>query len=117
MLTAIQMLIFLVSVVTRAYKGLQDPRHTCSRTGYLINVFGCPVLWWSKLEIKIALSTMEVKYVALSQSCKDLFPIINLVVELSKALQLSPDSVDQMHVKSTKNTWVLSLLLVLYLIV
>ncbi|KAL7477475.1 hypothetical protein ACHAW6_003283 [Cyclotella cf. meneghiniana] len=65
------------------YNDLQDPHHACSCTGYLINVFGCPVLWLSKLQIKIALSTMEAKYMALRPSCKDLFPIINLVVELS----------------------------------
>jgi hypothetical protein len=42
---------------------------------------------------------MEAEYVALSQSCKDLFPIMDLVGELSEALNLSPDNVGLMHVK------------------
>jgi hypothetical protein len=77
----------------------QDPHCARSRTGYVINVFGCPVLWRSKLQTEIALSTMEAEYVALSQSCKDLFPIMDLVGELSEALNLSPDKVGRMHVK------------------
>jgi hypothetical protein len=76
----------------------QDPHCARSRTGYAINVFGCPVLWHSKLQTEIALSTMEAEYVALSQSCKDLFPIMDLVGELSEALNLSPDNVGLMHV-------------------
>eukprot|EP00956_Cyclotella_meneghiniana_P013545 scaffold19631_cov45-Cyclotella_meneghiniana.AAC.1 len=37
----------------------QDPHCVRSRTGYVILVAGCPVLWKSKLQTKIALSTME----------------------------------------------------------
>ncbi|KAL7478975.1 hypothetical protein ACHAW6_005971, partial [Cyclotella cf. meneghiniana] len=77
----------------------QDPHCARSRTGYVINVFGCPVLWRSKLQTEIALSTMEAEYIALSQSCKDFIPIMDLVGELSKALNLSPDKVGHMHVK------------------
>eukprot|EP00804_Cyclotella_cryptica_P008406 CCRYP_003924-RA/>CCRYP_003924-RA protein AED:0.27 eAED:0.27 QI:0/0/0/1/0/0/2/0/265 len=46
----------------------QDPHCTRSRTGYLITVFDCPVLWKLKLQTEIALSTMEAKYLALSTS-------------------------------------------------
>jgi hypothetical protein len=77
----------------------QDPHCAQSRTSYVINVFGCPVLWCSKLQTEIALSTVEAEYVALSQSCKDLFSIMDLVGELSEALNLSPDKVGCMHVK------------------
>ncbi|KAL7480099.1 hypothetical protein ACHAW6_005808 [Cyclotella cf. meneghiniana] len=54
----------------------QDPHYTHSRTGFLIIVFNCSILWKSKLQREIALSTMEAEYVALSTSCKDLFPIV-----------------------------------------
>jgi hypothetical protein len=37
-----------------------------SRTGYVILFANCPVLWVSKLQTKVALSTTEAKYIALS---------------------------------------------------
>jgi hypothetical protein len=51
----------------------QDPHCVRSRTGYVICLADCPVLWKSKLQTEIALSTMESKHVALSTSCHDLF--------------------------------------------
>jgi hypothetical protein len=61
----------------------QDPHCVRSWTGYVILLAGCPVLWKSKLQTEIALSTMEAEYVALSQSCKDLFPLLDQIKELS----------------------------------
>eukprot|EP00804_Cyclotella_cryptica_P026596 CCRYP_014020-RA/>CCRYP_014020-RA protein AED:0.15 eAED:0.08 QI:0/0/0/0.75/0/0/4/0/791 len=58
----------------------QDPHCARSHTGYLITVFNYPVLWKSKLQTEIALSTMEAECVALSTSCKDLFPIVDLIL-------------------------------------
>jgi hypothetical protein len=59
----------------------QDPHCVRSRTGYVICVVNCPVLWKSKLPTEIALSTMEAEYVALSTSCHDLFPLIDITNE------------------------------------
>ena len=59
-----------------------DPHCVRSRTGYVINLSNCPVLWKSKLQTEIALSTMEAEYVALSTSCKDLFPLIDVTQEI-----------------------------------
>jgi hypothetical protein len=42
----------------------------------------CPVLWKNKLQTEIALSTMEEEYVALSTSCSDLCPLIDIAKEL-----------------------------------
>ena len=42
----------------------------------------CPILWASKLQTEIALSTLHAEYVALSQSLRDLLPIKELVIEL-----------------------------------
>ena len=53
-----------------------------SRTGYVICLANCPVLWKSKLQTEIALSTMEAEYVALSTSCRDLFPLIDITNEI-----------------------------------
>jgi hypothetical protein len=51
-----------------------DPQCACSRTGYVIMAFDCPVLWYSCLQTEIALSTVEAEYVAISMACKDLLP-------------------------------------------
>jgi hypothetical protein len=81
------------------HKHPQDPHCVRSRTGYVILLAGCPVLWKSKLQTEIALSTMEAKYVALSQSRKDLFPLLDQIKELSEAVGLSPSEVTNMHIK------------------
>jgi hypothetical protein len=39
-----------------------------SCTGYMIMYYGVPLLWMSKMQTRIAMSTMEAKYIALSQS-------------------------------------------------
>ncbi len=43
-----------------------DPHCVRSCTGYVICLSDCPVLWISKLQTEIALSTMEAEYVLLS---------------------------------------------------
>ena len=63
----------------------QDPHCVCSWTGYVICLSNCPVLWKSKLQTEIALSTMEAEYVALSTLCRDLFPLIELTNKLCAA--------------------------------
>ncbi len=55
-----------------------DPHCVRSCTGYVICLANCPVIWKSKLQTEIALSTMEARYVALSSSCRNLFPLIDI---------------------------------------
>ena len=43
-----------------------DPATAKSRTGYVIKYAGCPVIWQSKLQTEVTLSTTEAEYVALS---------------------------------------------------
>ena len=85
----------------------RDDRHNphCvrSRSGYVINLSNCPVLWKSKLQTEIALSTMEAEYVALSASCKDLFPLIDVTQEICSTFGshfgLTLQSKTDMHIK------------------
>jgi hypothetical protein len=42
---------------------------------------------------------MEDEYVALSTSCKDLFPLLDLIRELSAAVKLPMDKHSNMHIK------------------
>lgn len=54
------------------------------RTGYIIFFAGCPVLWVSKLQTQVALSTTEAEYIALSKSLRDMIPVMELLKELKK---------------------------------
>ena len=81
------------------YESPHDPHCVRSRTGYLITLCNCPVIWVSKLQTAIALSTMEAEYIALSQACRDLFPIIDLVNELSQVLNHASPSSPRLHIR------------------
>lgn len=61
-----------------------DPLSVVSRTGYVIFYMGCPVVWVSKMQSEISLSTTESEYIALSQSLRDVIPFMNVVNELNK---------------------------------
>jgi hypothetical protein len=53
-----------------------------SRTGYVIKYCDVPILWVSKIQTQIELSTMEAEYIALSQSMRDLIPIREILKEI-----------------------------------
>jgi hypothetical protein len=65
-----------------------DPISIKSKTGYVISFASCPVLWSSKLQTEIALSTTEAEYIAMSQASRDLIPMWDLLIEFSKATKL-----------------------------
>ena len=49
-----------------------DPICVKSRTGFLITLGKVPLIWGSRLQSEIALSTMESEYIALSQAMREL---------------------------------------------
>ena len=61
-----------------------DPLSVHSRTGFCIFYAGCPILWKSKIQSIIALSTTEAEYVALSTALREVINIIHLLDELTK---------------------------------
>ncbi len=82
--------------------GYEHPQEThCARSqmSFVICLLGCPVLWKSSLQTEISLSTIEAEYVALSTSCEDLFPIIDLVRELGGCLGLPVMPNSNLHVR------------------
>ena len=85
------------------YDDPQDPHCVRSRTGYVITLCGCPVLWASKLQTEIALSTMEAEYIALSTACKDLFPLIDLIQELGGCVGLDINKTANLHTRIHKD--------------
>ena len=81
------------------YEDVQDPHCARSRTGYVILAFRCPVLWVSRMQTELALSTMEAEYVAMSTACKDLFPVVDVIRSLSVAVGLGDDFDTRFHIK------------------
>ena len=68
-----------------------DPVCVKSRTGYVVTIANCPLLWVSKLQTEHALSTLHAEYVALSQSIRDLIPLKEIIQEVVDALGLPQD--------------------------
>ena len=64
-----------------------DPSTAKSRTGYVIMYGGCPVVWASKLQREVALSTTEAEYAALSESLREVINLMQLLDESKEQLQ------------------------------
>jgi hypothetical protein len=71
------------------YEDHNDPSCVKSRTGYIINIANCPVIWKSKLQSCIASSSMEAEYNALSMVMHDVLPLCNLTIKISKGAGIS----------------------------
>ncbi len=73
------------------YEDKQDPSCVKSRTGFVICISGCPIVWVSKLQNEIALSTMEAEYNALSYAMRSVLPFKTTVLSVAKSIGLSED--------------------------
>ena len=69
-------------------ENVQDPVSVKSRTGFCLTLGGCPLLWVSKLQTEVALSTTEAEYIALSQAMRELLPMRELLQEVGTTLDL-----------------------------
>jgi hypothetical protein len=63
---------------------IDDPSTARSRTGYVIRFANCPLVWASKLQTEIALSTTEAEYIALSTSTREILPLLAMAKEAAK---------------------------------
>ena len=59
-----------------------DPATAKSRTGYVLMYGGCPIVWASKLQKEISLSTMEAEYGALSESLRYVIHMMQIITEV-----------------------------------
>jgi len=57
-----------------------------SHTGYVIFYAKCPIIWSSKLQTEITLSTIETDYITLYQSLRDVIPLVSLLHELEPVI-------------------------------
>ncbi|KAL7474843.1 hypothetical protein ACHAW6_000792 [Cyclotella cf. meneghiniana] len=58
-----------------------DPSTAKSRSGWVIFYARCPIIWASKLQSQVALSTTEAEYIAMSMALRDVIPIMELMSE------------------------------------
>jgi hypothetical protein len=70
------------------YEDDQDPVSVKSRTGFVLTLFGCPIIWSSKLQTEITLSSTAAEYVAFSMAMRELLPMRALLQEICSKLQL-----------------------------
>ncbi|KAL7475134.1 hypothetical protein ACHAW6_001059 [Cyclotella cf. meneghiniana] len=73
------------------YKVVTDPACVKSRTGFLIMVSDCPMVWVSKLQTKTALSTMGAEIIARTHCCRKLFPVCDIEKEVGKVVGMETD--------------------------
>ena len=68
-----------------------DPTNVKSRTGFVICINDCPIIWSSKLQEGIALSTMMAEYYALSTCMREVLPLRELTKGVAKGLGIAED--------------------------
>jgi histone deacetylase 1/2 len=74
---------------------VNDPICLQSRKGCIITLGKSPVLWASKLQTEISLSTAEAEYIALSTGMRALLPLRRLIQEIAESLGVTRDEVSK----------------------
>ena len=59
-----------------------DPSTARSRSAFIITFAGCPLIWTSKLQTEIALSSAEAEFICLSQALREVIPLIEFFKEI-----------------------------------
>ena len=74
-----------------------DPATTKYRTGYLITYAKCPIVWNSKLQGEMDLSTTEAEFISLRESTRDVIPIMGLIEEVQSQGFSAPTTKPTVH--------------------
>ena len=61
-----------------------DPSVAKSRTGYVITYGSCPLVWGSRLQREVALSSTEAEYNAVSESMRDVIHLMQLIKDMQQ---------------------------------
>ena len=56
-----------------------DPSTAKSRSGWIVFYAACPIIWASKLQSQVALSTTKAEYIAMSMALRDIIPLMELI--------------------------------------
>ena len=70
------------------YEDKNDPVCVKSRTGFVLCIADCPIIWLSKLQDAIAVSTQEAEYYALSYCMRSVLPLQRLFRGTARGLGL-----------------------------
>ncbi|CAJ1947018.1 unnamed protein product [Cylindrotheca closterium] len=65
-----------------------NPNSVRSRTGFIVKLSNCPLIWRSQLQTSITCSTLEAEYNALSSALKTLIPLKHLLIEATNHVEL-----------------------------
>lgn len=65
-------------------EAINDPTTAKSRSGYVLLYAGCPIVWASKLQTEIALSSTEAEYIAISSAKREVIPLLRLMDEVKQ---------------------------------
>jgi hypothetical protein len=60
------------------------PSTARSRSGYIITYAGCPIIWKSKMQTQVALSTTESEYLSLSTALREVIYLQQMIQEMRK---------------------------------
>ena len=71
-----------------SYEDPHDPSCVKSRTGYVITLGTVPIIWKSKLQDQVALSTMEAEYIAASVVMRELLPMRQILTYICDNLEI-----------------------------
>ena len=63
-----------------------NPIVSKSRTGFIIMLASCPLMWKSTLQSEVLVSTMHAEYVALSTAMREMLPLKILVKTVAKVV-------------------------------
>lgn len=77
-----------------------DPSTAKSCTRYVILFADCPIIWSSKLQTQIALSTTKAEYIALSQFLRDTIPLMQLLQEFKDKGFSTVSVIPKVHCKA-----------------
>ena len=70
----------------------------------LLTFGNVPILWSSKIQSEVTLSTLEAEYIALSQGMKDLISARRLMAELGERMNYKMDKVSHVSKVWEDNT-------------
>jgi hypothetical protein len=76
-----------------------DPSTAKSRTGYVITYAACPIVWASKLQTEVALSTTESEYNGISTSLREVIFLMQIVDEAKRLDWKVFDGIPTIHCK------------------
>jgi hypothetical protein len=79
---------------------VHDPTCVKSRTGYIVTLGNVPIIWASKLQTEIALSTTESEYIAASTAMRQLLPLRRLILEV-----IEPFGIERTTVTNVSMVW------------